>query len=387
MTLLGCSDEGQIDRSGETPADTLAVAIRIGSASGREDALAPIIALAVSPQGDRIFLLENQTRLVRIFDRRGHFIGTAGGPGGGPGEFGNPMAIGFVGDTLWVADVQTYRFSLFDEDGRLLGDFRPTILARQPGGPAPPRPTSLLLDGTLIGQPSAMTDELLDGEVEKVPILRLDRTGSVLDTLAWRSIENALLRVRSPDPDRFGASYSSQPFAPQMPVLVSGFDSTVAQVSLDENGRAVLTATSYDGSLRFRTDIGWGGMPLDAKRVDEEVERLLDVFARSPSFPGVSRSTLRDWTMDALYVPEQLPPVGGMIRSVEGNFWLLKNDPAGESPSTWRVLDPDGQWLRDVVIPAGINLRAVHSSDAWGVGQDALDVPFVVRMDLPPSDG
>ena len=72
----------------------------------------PIYVIAVSPD-ERIFVRQWQDYSVRVFDADGADLGRIGRQGEGPGEFSRVNDLGFVHDTLWVADGRLGRISLF----------------------------------------------------------------------------------------------------------------------------------------------------------------------------------------------------------------------------------------------------------------------------------
>lgn len=74
-----------------------------------------------------IYVLEEFSQEIRVFDPAGTFLHTIGGKGEGPGELtaARTMAIG-AGDTLRVADDGTMRYSTFAPDGTFVsGGTRP----------------------------------------------------------------------------------------------------------------------------------------------------------------------------------------------------------------------------------------------------------------------
>lgn len=91
--------------------------LRVGSIDDEAMALTFFDGLEVGRDG-RIYTLHPQESLIRIHEANGEPVGTIGGPGDGPGEFRSPRAMGWRGDSLWVLDFRTYRFSYFNADGQ-----------------------------------------------------------------------------------------------------------------------------------------------------------------------------------------------------------------------------------------------------------------------------
>ena len=66
----------------------------------------------------RLYVLDRQSKNVRVFAETGEHIRTLGRGGGGPGEFNNPIGLTWDGNGhLWVVDVHNARYSVFDTSG------------------------------------------------------------------------------------------------------------------------------------------------------------------------------------------------------------------------------------------------------------------------------
>ena len=68
-----------------------------------------------------IYVLDVGSREIRVFDSRGHFLRSQGGPGEGPGEFAEAGGLtwGPAGE-LWVVDYSLYVYTVFAPDGTFL---------------------------------------------------------------------------------------------------------------------------------------------------------------------------------------------------------------------------------------------------------------------------
>lgn len=368
--------------SDELPLDSAVVQLRVGSADDEATAFASISNVAAAPSGARVYVLDSQSREVHVFDRDGTPLRAIGGPGQGPGEFGNPVAFGVMRDTLWVLDSFTFGFSFFDLNGTYFDDLRPMWLAPQSPLDRPPTPRNFLADGTLMGGVRTRSDDVVDGLVTRSPVLLLNRDGEALDTLAWRSMVNTALRIQHPDPEkRRGALHTMQPFGGSWPQHFSALDPSVVRVEAgDEGAAATLVATGFDGVERWRVPVGWAPVPVTDAMVDDAVEMILEFATQAPSFPGISTGQLREWTLEALYRPEVLTPVEGIERSSDGGIWLRKRQGDPNDPVIWREFSDDGRALRDVVVPAGVRVQSIVGDDFWGVEHDDLDVPYLVRL-------
>ena len=81
--------------------------------------------LEVGPNGD-IYTFHGQEHNIRVHSAEGRLIRTIGRQGEGPGEFKGSGRMGILGDSLWVLDFGTYRYSFFrlGPAGSLLGAVR-----------------------------------------------------------------------------------------------------------------------------------------------------------------------------------------------------------------------------------------------------------------------
>lgn len=78
-----------------------------------DTALSQIVAMAQSPSGD-LFVCQYGTGAISVFNRSGIPLKSVGRTGAGPGEFRLVGSLGFVGDSLWAADVGLRRLTVFD---------------------------------------------------------------------------------------------------------------------------------------------------------------------------------------------------------------------------------------------------------------------------------
>jgi len=96
------------ERSVAPPAD-----LTIGTFEGEGPEVFGIIGdLAVDDAG-RIYALDTRLQVVRVFSPNGEFLGEAGRPGRGPGEFSVPTGLAVLGSALLVLDAANTRMSVF----------------------------------------------------------------------------------------------------------------------------------------------------------------------------------------------------------------------------------------------------------------------------------
>jgi hypothetical protein len=365
--------------------DTELVAVeelRIGSPDDPELAFTWFRDLEVGPDGT-IYTVHPQENAIRVHDSNGAFLQTIGRPGEGPGEFKSVGPLGMLGDTLWVLDYGTYRFSFFDLAGNLLGSRRiPVVLGETPDE-RPPRPIGLLSDGSIYGSPPAWSHLVASGEITTDVILRLDSAGAVRDTIASYSVENSSWEISDPDNPRSPRSYTRQPFSDTELVRVSRHAPLVVRVERAvpaDPGSATyrVTARIFEGDTVFSRAIGYTPISLSDALVDSVVR------ARSARFPGATAERAALWARQSLYVPEFHPPVSDVVVGRDGSVWLRGAD-LGTSTVEWRVLSPDGEPLGFVRLPVDLRIMLADRNRAWGTERDELDVPYIVRYRIVPE--
>lgn len=77
-------------------------------------------------QEGNIYISDRQTRSVQVFNTDGNFLHSIGGPGGGPGEFGNILAIDINSQSeLLTYDGMNRRVTRFSDTGDVLATYIP----------------------------------------------------------------------------------------------------------------------------------------------------------------------------------------------------------------------------------------------------------------------
>lgn len=70
---------------------------------------------------DRVWILDHKANRVYQYDSRGRYLATLFQQGHGPGELSGAMAIGAIGDTLWVFNAGNRRIDYWDMSGNVVG--------------------------------------------------------------------------------------------------------------------------------------------------------------------------------------------------------------------------------------------------------------------------
>lgn len=361
---------------------------RIGSVDEPDYSLTYVADLEVGPDG-RICVLQSQEQLIRVFDRTGRFVGRIGRRGAGPGEFVSPSRMGWRADTLWVIDGGQNRISFFGPDGTFLsslptnwsppGDFGRTSSRMAVMGISP---VAVMADGSILASLAVDAISHAEGLVKSLPYFRIDREGRVTDTLAWASLRNSSLAIR--DPERpWAGLFAPQPFA-DSPLVEAAPDGSglvlVERWAAEAADRAHFTVTRIDpsGRVLFSKQYRYRARPMPKALADSvfQAEVAIALQARGPNLSSRAQAEAR--VRDALYLPGHLPPISGVVIGRDRTIWL-RREALGEASVEWLVLGEDGGVLGALRAPRELRILRAERGSIWGVEEDELDVPHVVK--------
>lgn len=373
--------------------------LRVGSVSG-DDALSWVLDLTLGADG-ALYVAQQYTPAVTVFDSGGRPSNRIGRAGSGPGEIdGWPVALGWLGDTLWVADHSTVNF--YGPDRQPVGQiyFHEVVPAQasilMPGAP--------LADGTVVPRRGATTSgggsfEAFFG-ADSMPILRVSPDGEVLGEIG--AVRNRL-HVRIPTSSG-GYGYALHPLDP-------GGDADRYVISPDGSAVFVIGAVHHEGptSSFELLKLGLGGDTLMIRRIPFEPRDLTrssrawlqDEFGKVQAGDYASdsrefgqrgqaaRERDRRAAMDAITFPEFMPPVRRLVAGEDGTVWLLRELEPPELLDRWEVYGPEGVFEGSIVIEEGRGgslpwdprLRVLRASrdEVWGVTLGEFDEPYIHR--------
>lgn len=370
----------------DVPSWTLEEELRIGSVEDPDSlGFTSVTGLDVGADGS-IYVLDWQTRQVRVFDSAGAFVRRIGRQGDGPGEFRNVTTVGVVGDTVWVREVSSQRITLFTTGGELLGtvstiegvevgpDSEASVLAHaaslRPDGrfEAVYRfPATFMLGGA----PPDYGDSLV------VPHLLFEADGTGVETgrtvtlypppsvtleggMAPFTVPTETFRVAD-YPLRFGDS--SEPLTLRRP-----------SSGTPENALVMLTWQDSLGMVRREREYRVEVVPI----TDAMADSIFEVGSSRVSATGWSKDELQAALGRALDLPDYLPPVTQARLSKDGSIWLRRD---GRDPTyfRWTVLDPSGEPEGEVRLAREATPYVFDGDHIWAVVTDDFDIPFVVH--------
>ena len=370
--------------------------LRIGSVEST-DLVARVLDFAIGPDSG-LYVGQAMVPAVTVFSLDGRVLRRIGRAGRGPGDFEfSARGVGWIGDTLWVADLN--RIQLFTANERVPEQ----VIQFSTGVPEEGSrlsPGRMLADGNLIGRRRITDGRALSsrGQTPGLALRRLSRFGEVLDTIA--SVEwpdNAIEHER--DARLFPGEHPLR----EIPPLGLGEYRT----ALKPDGSAVVkigkvredaTPATFDLlviSIRGDTLLH-RSVEYEPREVTRAMERrLADEYSRlragdhqpsSAAFERTRRAALR-----VFWVPEYHPPVRQVVAGTDGTIWLLR-EMRQDRVDVWEVYDSDGALEGTVEIGHGrssavpwapwaprLAVALASRDEVWGATYDDLDVPYIHR--------
>ena len=134
-----------------------------------------------------------------------------------------------------------------------------------------------------------------------------------------------------------------------------------------------------------------------------ELKKALESFWAKRSSAGELESVLRRIDTQATFpVPSFQAPLGNLLVSHDGSFWIERADLASPArveferlyggfdrsqprPTRWDLYDAAGQFLATVDLDARFSPMAVRGTTVTGVLKDELDVEYIVSYAVSPG--
>jgi hypothetical protein len=329
----------QATERASAPTWTLRETVRIGSGDEGPTSFSWIKGLAEDSSG-QVYVYEQSTQDIRVFDATGQHVRTIGRRGSGPGELRNAEGIVFASDgALWVRDAANARFSRFDRDGAPL-DAWPMTWCSSQGTWAPLARPGRLVDSDCLPLSS-------DDDVELILSYRTDR--SRVDTLGQRAACGTRAQFEAATwiiPINGGTQYRPIPWAPRP---AATFDATGATWCAPTTAAYALLRVGRDGdTLRVSRELA--PIPVSASERDSVIAV---VQAGAPSGVDYSR------------IPNTKPMIARLTVDDQDRLWV-RRDLAADT-IVFDLYRPDG------TAEASVALTGVRTP-AWS--------PFVVRGDV-----
>lgn len=344
---------------------------------------------AILADSNRIYVLDPSAPGVLSFDRDGIWRGTIGREGEGPGEFRHPSSMGWLSDTLWVADRDLARLSFFDRDM----DYVNSVSFRVVSGWTLAIPRAAL--GPWVLAPPYVATRVETRE-DSIPLLVFERTGEARNTLAWTMAgQNTVsARVASQNGDETGQLVSVRhPFDERG---MMAYDPRSRWVCLgtwrmDSNGKSYLELVriAADGDTLSAADV-----PLERTSATTADVRSYarKVYREAPQElkQGLSASTLTRAFLSQIVDPS-IAAVDAMLASEDGTVLLRRTswiDEVNEgAPERWAMFRWREGFLGHIVLPMGESMIAATGGLLWSVSEDPFGLPSIKGWNLTSAAG
>lgn len=324
-----------------------------------------ILVVEVGPD-QAIYLLSPTHPSILQFDVRGTLRRRIGRAGSGPGEFSRPVAMGWRGDTLWVADQSLRRVQFFSSDGRLIR----TRSGDRWGHLIP------LADGSyLAGRGIAL-------DASQAPVVRISADLRRADTVAilrWRALPQLEIPTGS------GSSIvGAARFTDRAERVVAPRGDALYLIEPDPNPTSRAAAIRVrtlepSGRLRWEKRISYKPVLLSNLRFEEAVEALASGHDGAGK---IDRGAVRK----AMTRPAFLPALAQSLVATNGDLWLRWEQDAEVRPE-WTVLDRQGTIKGRFRLPAGVTPLRIDGDRVYAVITDSDDLPELVRYRIEGLPG
>lgn len=340
---------------------TTAPVLEIGLLSGAQeysfDRLGRVLRLS-----DRRLVVPNRgTQELRFFSEDGVFQKAVGGAGEGPGQFQSMSVWPGAADTIWVADPRLGRLTQLSPEGEYVRS------VRLEGGAelGAPTPFGSSADGgfwatSANGGFGAGADGLLEGF--EIFFRHHDADGGFSRVIAesrgtpqWAHTSGNV------------TSASPLPYTTSWTLLAADR----AHLFLGSGDEPEVTVHRPSGELA--RVIRWSAARRPVGAV--EIERFKADFAARWA-DSSQREFWNGWLRDVPF-PDALPTFGQLLVDRMGHLWVREYHPPWEEATRWSVFSPEGEWLSDVEVPAGLTITDVGADYVLGRWSDELDVQYV----------
>ncbi len=325
------------------------------------------------PDG-RIVVADAQANELRFFDEAGRSLKTAGGEGGGPGEFQALIRIlRLPGDSVGAWDARLSRLSVFSP----AGDFVRARIIEPPTKEMFVRAEGVFTDGSVLVSPDGSREYGPETEVARdtVALMRYTAGGARVDTVG-----------RFPGTQQFSTHGTDNGGWAARVAVPFGLDTFRAvhgdRFFVADNARYEVSVRDADGRLLRLFRAPHRAEPLTA----DEVKRYRDDQLASASGGSFER-TIQERILAAMQFPETKSAFADMRVDRTGAVWLREHSVESGAGARWTVFAEDGTLLGAVEVPAGLRVLDIGADYVLGVWKDELDVEHVRLHRLTRTGG
>ena len=312
---------------------------------------------------DNIFVLDGFAQEIHVFDSEGAHLRTLGGQGEGPGEFQMAQALAMgPGDTLWVTDPMTRRYSVFGPDG----GFARVLTRRINGGPAAER-CSLAEDGGYLEWVTRFPNEERTGDLGDIDLLHI----YPVRISAERDAQDTLPRLE------FTQTMADMPsMGMRRPVWIGPALRRTFNCSgsfwFAQSGEYRLYRRTLEGDTTLITSLT-DARPADIGEADRD-----EVRRRFGEWPEMLADQLRA-------LPEKKPIIEKMFVDGAGHLFVIPETSRVEPGTAIDVFRDDGVFVGRLEVPETVTLmyhRGAHATPEYLIfaGADDAGTPYVTRL-------
>lgn len=353
--------EGEAWRVEESPA------VEIGLLDGPEPYQLFQVGAAKRLSDGRIVVANVGTGELRFYDTEGRHLLSAGGKGGGPGEFQNlEVVLLSRGDSIIAYDPPDV--AVFDPDGtylrtaRIEGAISKSFHALRAVG---------LLRSHLLALralPNYWTVEFTDG-VNRKPSLygTFDFTTREFDSLGTYPGYETYVEHTT-----WGVNERVFPFGKVAYIAARG-----EKIVIADNAGHALEVRDARGRLQMFIRFSRPVLPVTEERMDRWIEdRLAPYQSASPQQRAQWARGFREFP-----VAETVPAYRSIELDHDGNIWVEDFLPT-HAAKTYQVFTADGIWLGGVGVPFALKPLDIGRDYLLGLWRDSLDVEHVRLHEL-----
>lgn len=361
--------------------------IRIGADDGGAAELQGFVRPLRAPNGDT-YVAAGCT--ITRFNTGGRLLATLGRCGDGPGEFRSIAALGLLRDTLWVADQHHRRVTLFGTEGRVVTTYP---LSYDPRHPALARavPTAMLRGDIAIAEGALASPQSEAAESRapvRSPLVRLQRNGGVLDTLATLVVRTAPDIIVTLRDMWLGTYRQPHTLTSHWTARSDGEALAVADVVPTPTPHISLRLFDARGRVTSSRRVPFTPMPWTA-RLRDSAMAALEAYALPEEGPTVSaadRDAVRKQLRAQLVLPPFVPPLTHFLLGNDGSIWLRREEYAPGGP-IWQVLNAAGEFIGSLRAPPGARVVYADLTRVLSVEADPDGIPYVVAYTLHTGGG
>lgn len=342
--------------------------VDIGTAEGAEADQLYQVTGATRLSDSRIAVANGGTGELRIYDPAGRHLGSAGGPGGGPGEFQAMTLVGRLpGDSLLLYDARSLRFSVMSDEPAFARSFQPG----SGGGAERITPRALLEGGPLAGTGVPLGEQTFETGVRNpiFPVLLVGLDGEVMTR-----VDSVPTRPAHLDIGEGVINVTTIPFASE-----TQFAAGPDHLHIGTGDRYEIRTYSRAGDLVRLTRLD---QPLEAVT---DVQREAELERRLENAPEPARPGLRSrWP--ELPIPDRMPAYHKLEVDARGNLWVQEYR-TEDGPQRWTVFDGEGRALGRIDLPKGLDVQEIGEDYVLAIALDEMEIEHVVlhRLDRGPT--